>query len=147
MNQYNNSIPCEIQGFVPISYDIPPPKRMRERFDFYQNLVKEGEFILVETPDLYEFANEMDVIRNKEEFTDKIKLLSMRRGMRVNIPHGGGSGSKQGTYYVQCSGYNFNSVMTKDLCTKKKITLPDGTEKIEDDDNFERPRWPFKNEK
>ena len=66
IHSYNQSIPVEIQGFVPISYDIPPPIRMRERFDFYQNLVREGDFVLVETPDLYEFANDLDVIRNKD---------------------------------------------------------------------------------
>lgn len=41
---------------------------MREKFDFYQNLVKDGDHILVETPDLYEFANNLDRIKNKEEF-------------------------------------------------------------------------------
>ena len=65
---YNQSIPCEITGFIPISYDIPPPKRMREKFDFYQNLVRDGDYILVDTPDLYEFANNLDRIKNKDEF-------------------------------------------------------------------------------
>ena len=78
---------------------------MRERFDFYQNLVKEDNFVLVETPDLYEFANDLDTIRNKDEFQDRLKLLALRKGMRIIIPYG----MKQGTYYVQCGGYNYNN--------------------------------------
>ena len=66
--QYNISIPSEIQGFIPISYDIPPPKRMRERFDFFQSMAKDGDIILVDTPDLYEYANDLDTIKNKDEF-------------------------------------------------------------------------------
>lgn len=41
---------------------------MREKFDFYQNLVRDGDYILVDTPDLYEFANNLDRIKNKDEF-------------------------------------------------------------------------------
>lgn len=67
-NNYNTQAASEIPGFIPISYDIPPPKRMRERFDFYQNMVKEGEHILVDTPDLFEFSNNLDQVKNKEEF-------------------------------------------------------------------------------
>ena len=95
-NSYNASVPCEIAGFVPISYDIPPPKRMRERFDFYQNMVKEGDYILIDTPDLWEFANDMDKVRNKDEFQEKIKKMALRRGLKISIPYG----MKQGTYYV-----------------------------------------------
>lgn len=78
---------------------------MRERFDFYQNLVREGEYILVETPDLYQFANDLDQIKNKDEFQERLKLLALRRGMRINIPYG----MKQSTYYVQCGGYHYNT--------------------------------------
>jgi hypothetical protein len=60
---------------------------------------------------LYEFANDLDAIKNKEEFAEKIKLISMRRGMKISIPYG----MKQGTFYVQCSGYHFNSMMSKDM--------------------------------
>ena len=97
MGMYGNAqVPCEIAGFVPISYDIPPPKRMRERFDFYQNMVKEGDYILIDTPDLWEFANDMDKIKNKDEFQEKIKKMALRRGLKISIPYG----MKQGTYYV-----------------------------------------------
>jgi hypothetical protein len=67
--------------------------------------------------------------------------LSLRRGMRVTTPYG----MKQGTYYVQCQGYHYNSQLLQDIVPKQKITLPDGTEKVDENAEWERPRWPFAN--
>ena len=61
--------------------------------------------------------------------------------MRIQIPYG----MKQGTYYVQCSGYHYNNQMTKDLHPKNKVTLPDGSEEQQDILTKDRPRWPFTN--
>jgi hypothetical protein len=51
-------------------------------------MVKEGEYILIDTPDLWEFANDMDRIKNKDEFQEKIKKMALRRGLKISIPYG-----------------------------------------------------------
>ena len=51
-------------------------------------MAKDGEYMLVDTPDLYEYANDLDQVKNKEEFQERIKLLSLRRGIRISFPHG-----------------------------------------------------------
>ena len=70
-----------------------------------------GDLQIIETPDLYDFANGFDDIRNKDEFQDKLRELALKKGMKLQLPYG----MKQGTFYVQCSGYCYNTVMTRDL--------------------------------
>jgi hypothetical protein len=60
----------ELEGFFSPIKGIPPPRKLREKFDY---LNMENVDIWVETPDFLVFANELHLVKNREDLITHLK--------------------------------------------------------------------------
>jgi len=74
-----------LQGFFSPIRGIPPPRKLREKFDY---LNMENVDLWTETPDFLVFANELHFIKNRDELITYLRNHAQERGFKLMLPYG-----------------------------------------------------------
>jgi hypothetical protein len=86
----------ELDGFYTPIKGIPPPRKLREKFDY---LNMENVDLWTETPDFVRFSNELHMIMNREGLINHLRNTAQERGFRLMLPYG----KPDAKQYVTCS--------------------------------------------